>query len=110
MARISRLFRGFMGLFVSGLEERNPEALMEAAREDFRSKMVQYNMALAQMAGVAERLKIQFINEDVDDAHGVVFADIVVETLGQQNNLLSIFAFDESLHGHLAENGCRDFI
>lgn len=59
VARISRLFRGFLGLFVSGLEERNPEALMEAAREEFRSKMAQYNMALAQMAGVAERLKSQ---------------------------------------------------
>jgi len=63
MARISRLFRGFMGLFVSGLEERNPEALMEAARQEFRNKMAQYNMALAQMAGVAERLKNQIKNK-----------------------------------------------
>ena len=30
MARLGRLFRGFLGLFVSGLEEANPEALMEA--------------------------------------------------------------------------------
>src|SRR5437762_310188 len=59
MARIGRLFRGFLGLFVTGLEERNPEALMEAARQDFRQKMTQYNQALAQMAGVAERLKSQ---------------------------------------------------
>jgi phage shock protein A len=58
-ARIGRLFRGFLGLFISGLEERNPEALMEAAREDFRAKMTQYNLALAKMAGVAERLKAQ---------------------------------------------------
>ena len=58
-ARIGRLFRGFFGLFISGLEERNPEALMEAARQEFRDKMAQYNMALAQMAGVAERLKNQ---------------------------------------------------
>jgi hypothetical protein len=43
-----------LGLFISGLEERNPEALMEAARQDFRNKMAQYNMALARMAGVAE--------------------------------------------------------
>ena len=63
MARISRLFRGFLGLFVSGLEERNPEALMEAARQEFRNKMAQYNMALAQMAGVAERLKNQIKNK-----------------------------------------------
>jgi phage shock protein A len=58
-ARIGRLFRGFVGLFISGLEESNPEALMDAARQEFREKMAQYNIALARMAGVAERLKGQ---------------------------------------------------
>ncbi len=58
-ARIGRLFRGFMAIFISGLEERNPEALMAAAREEFREKMTQYNLALARMAGIAERLKSQ---------------------------------------------------
>ena len=58
-ARIGRLFRGFLGLFISGIEEANPEALMEAARQEFRSRMTQYNLALAKMAGVAERLKSQ---------------------------------------------------
>jgi phage shock protein A len=58
-ARIGRLLRGFMGLFISGIEEANPEALMEAARQEFRQKMTQYNLALAKMAGVAERLKSQ---------------------------------------------------
>jgi phage shock protein A len=59
MARLSRLFRGLLGLFISGIEERNPEALMEAARQEFRDKMAQYNTALARMAGIAERLKTQ---------------------------------------------------
>src|SRR5436190_4825248 len=59
MGRLSRLLRGFLSLFSSGLEERNPEALMESARQEFRDKMAQYNLALAQMAGVAERLKNQ---------------------------------------------------
>jgi phage shock protein A len=58
-ARIGRLFKGFLGLFISGIEESNPEALMEAARQEFREKMTQYNLALAKMAGVAERLKSQ---------------------------------------------------
>jgi len=57
--RIGRLVRGFFGLFITGLEESNPEALMEAARQEFRTKMTQYNLALAKMAGVAERLKVQ---------------------------------------------------
>ena len=59
LARIGRLFRGFLGLFISGIEERNPEALMEAARQEFRERMTHYNLALARMAGVAERLKSQ---------------------------------------------------
>jgi phage shock protein A len=59
MVRVGRLIRGFLGLFISGIEEANPEALLEAAREEFREKMVRYNQALAQLAGIAERLKIQ---------------------------------------------------
>jgi phage shock protein A len=58
-ARIGRLFRGFVSLFISGIEEANPEALMEAARQEFRQKMTAYNLALAKMAGVAERVKSQ---------------------------------------------------
>lgn len=58
-ARIGRLFKGFVSLFVSGVEEGNPEALMEAARQEFRDRMAQYNSALARLAGVAEKLKNQ---------------------------------------------------
>ncbi|MEO8294049.1 MAG: hypothetical protein ABI613_00950 [Gemmatimonadota bacterium] len=58
-ARVGRLFRGFLSLFISGIEEQNPEILMEAAKQDFRQKMVHYNLALARMGGVAERLKNQ---------------------------------------------------
>ncbi len=58
-SRIGRLIRGFFSLFISGLEASNPEALMEAARQEFRDKMAHYNQALARMAGVAERLKNQ---------------------------------------------------
>jgi phage shock protein A len=64
-ARLGRLVRGFFGLFISGIEERNPEALMEAARQEFRDKIVQYNRALARMAGIAERLKSQVKNKTV---------------------------------------------
>ncbi|MNY40319.1 hypothetical protein D3C86_1750550 [compost metagenome] len=57
-----------------------------------------------------ECLKVQFFDKNIDDSHRVVFADIVIKTFRQQRDLLSVFAFDESLHGHLAENGCHDFI
>ena len=58
-SRLGRLIRGFVGLFIGGIEERNPEALMEAAQQEFRDRMAQYNSALARMAGIAERLKSQ---------------------------------------------------
>jgi hypothetical protein len=40
--RIGRLVRGFFGLFISGLEEANPEALMEAARVPQQDDAVQH--------------------------------------------------------------------
>jgi phage shock protein A len=64
-ARIGRLFSGFLSLFVSGIEQRNPEALIEAARQEFRDRMAQYNLALAQMAGIAERLKNQIKSKSI---------------------------------------------
>jgi phage shock protein A len=64
-ARIGRLFRGFVSLFVKGIEEANPEALMEAARQEFRDRMARYNEALARMAGIAERLKSQIKGKSI---------------------------------------------
>ena len=81
MGRLSRLLRGFLGLFISGLEERNPEALMEAARQEFRNKMAQYNLALAQMAGVAERLKNQIKGKNIKS--GIKQAAAVIRTVAR---------------------------
>src|SRR5690606_997903 len=64
-ARVGRIFKGFLLLFVSGLESKSPEALMEGAKQEFREKMVAYNQALARMAGVAERLKSQIKGKTV---------------------------------------------
>jgi phage shock protein A len=76
-ARIGRLVRGFFGLFISGLEESNPEALMDAAKQDFRNKMALYNQALARMAGIAERLKGQIKNKSIrqDDLQKRILAN-----------------------------------
>jgi phage shock protein A len=56
LSRIANLFRGFMSLFVSGVERRNPEALLEVERENLRVQIAQYNQGLAAHAGLAERL------------------------------------------------------
>jgi phage shock protein A len=55
-SRLANLFRGFLSLFVSGIEKRNPEALLEVEKENLRAQIAQYNQGLAAHAGMAERL------------------------------------------------------
>jgi phage shock protein A len=57
--RIANLFRGFLGLFISGVEQKHPEALLEAAQQDFRSQMAAARDALANSAGLCSRLQQQ---------------------------------------------------
>lgn len=57
--RLANIFRGFFGLFVSGMERRNPEALMEVEKENLRKQIANYNEGLAAHAGLCERLMTQ---------------------------------------------------
>lgn len=54
--RLKQLFRGFLSLFVTGLEKANPRALIEAEKENLRAQIARYNASLAQHAGFCERL------------------------------------------------------
>lgn len=57
--RLANLIRGFFGLFVSGLERQNPEALLEMEKENLRKQIANYNEGLAAHAGLCERLMTQ---------------------------------------------------
>ena len=57
--RIANLLKGFIGLFVSGLEKANPEALLEVEKENLRKQIANYNQGLASHAGLCERLMSQ---------------------------------------------------
>ncbi|MGC1479566.1 MAG: hypothetical protein WA771_03615 [Chthoniobacterales bacterium] len=59
LKRLGNLIRGFFGLSVSGLEKRNPEALLEVEKENLRSQVARYNEGLAAHAGLCERLITQ---------------------------------------------------
>jgi phage shock protein A len=67
LSRLANLFRGFMSLFVSGVERRNPEALLEVERENLRGQIAQYNQGLAAHAGLAERLIAQVRRLESDE-------------------------------------------
>lgn len=61
--RIGNLIRGFFGLFISGLEKQNPEALLEVEKENLRKQISEYNKGLAAHAGLCERLMTQVKRE-----------------------------------------------
>src|SRR5688572_31644216 len=58
-SRIANLFKGFLSLFVSGIERRNPEALLELEQENLRKQIGNFNQGLASHAGLSERLMSQ---------------------------------------------------
>ena len=55
-ARLRNLVRGFASIFVSGLEKKNPEALLEVEQENLRRQVAKFNGSLAAHAGMVERL------------------------------------------------------
>jgi len=57
--RLTNLFRGFLALFISGLERQNPEALLEVEKENLRKQIANYNQGLSAHAGLCERLMTQ---------------------------------------------------
>ncbi len=65
--RLYNVFRGFVGLFVSGMERRNPEALLEIEKENLRKQIAQYNQGLAEHAGLCERLMSQVKRLETDE-------------------------------------------
>lgn len=57
--RIANLFRGFFSLFISGVERKNPEALLEVETENLRKGIAAYNQGLVSHAALCERLMSQ---------------------------------------------------
>jgi phage shock protein A len=65
--RLSNIFRGFLSLFISGLEKRNPEALLELEKENLRKQIAQFNQGLATHAGLCEKLISQVKRQEAEE-------------------------------------------
>ena len=55
-SRVANLIKGFFSLFVSSVERRNPEALLELEQENLRKQIANFNQGLATHAGLCERI------------------------------------------------------
>src|SRR3979409_2413552 len=65
--RLANLIRGFFSLFISGMERKNPEALLEVEKENLRKQIANYNQGLAAHAGLCERLMTQVKKLESDE-------------------------------------------
>src|ERR1044071_64761 len=67
LRRLRNLIRGFFPLSASGIERRNPEALLEVEKENLRRQIANYNQGLAAHAGLCERLMAQIRKLEADE-------------------------------------------
>src|SRR5688500_20374929 len=65
--RMSHLVRGFLGLFISGMERDNPEALLEVEKENLRKQISNYTQGLAGHAALCERLMSQIKRQEQEE-------------------------------------------
>jgi len=65
--RLSNLIKGFLGLFIGGLEKKNPAALLEVEKENLRKQIAGFNQGLASHAGLVERLIAQVRKLDAEE-------------------------------------------
>jgi phage shock protein A len=65
--RIGTLMKGFLSLFISGIEKSNPAALIEAEKENLRKQIARFNDNLASHAGFVERLLRQIKNLELKE-------------------------------------------
>src|SRR5436309_14187354 len=65
--RLRTLFRGFLSLFITGLERGNPKVLIEAERENLRRQIARFNEHLASHGGFCERLMRQIKAQEAQE-------------------------------------------
>jgi phage shock protein A len=76
--RLKNLFKGFLSLFISGIEKANPRALIEAEKENLRKQIGRFNDNLATHAGFVERLirQIKSLEKQEKDLAGKAAAHL----------------------------------
>lgn len=67
MKRLLNLIKAFFGMFVSGLEKNNPEALLELEKENLRTQIAAFNNGLAEHAGLVENLAARAKKLDTEE-------------------------------------------
>lgn len=98
--RIGRLIRGFFSLFVSGLEEKNPKAMLEDLKNQLNDAKVRYNTTTANIIAREKvaAAKLKNAQKELDDCRQLI------QEAKRQNNrelALQLLIQEENLDANL---------
>lgn len=99
-SRLGHMFRGFFGLFVGNLEERNPEALFEDIKNQIDKARREAEQQIIEIQTSAEMIKIEMktaeknlnaIRARVEAAQRAGDKELLVELLVQEEEYQTVF-------------------
>ncbi len=99
-SRLGHMFRGFFGLFVGNMEERNPEALFEDIKNQIDKARREAEQQIIEIQTSAEMIKIEMktaernlnaIKARVESAQRAGDKELLVELLVQEEEYQTVF-------------------
>jgi len=120
-ARLSRLVRGFFSLFVSGLEEKNPKAMLEDLKNQLNEAKVRYNTTTANIIAREKvaAAKVKSAQKELDECRRLIQEakrqnnrEMALQLLIQEENLLATFQTTEAAYNAIkleADNARKEF-
>lgn len=120
-ARLGRLIRGFFGLFVSGMEERNPKAMLEDLKNQLNEAKVRYNTTTANIIAREKvaAAKLKSAQKELDDCRRLVQEakrqnnrELALQLLIQEENLQATLETTQSAYEAIkaeADNARQEF-
>lgn len=99
-SRLGQMFRGFFGLFVGNIEERNPEALFEDIKNQIDKARREAEQQIIEIQTSAEMIKIEMktaernlnaIKARVESAQRAGDKELLVELLVQEEEYQSVY-------------------
>ncbi|AEY64321.1 PspA/IM30 family protein [Clostridium sp. BNL1100] len=99
-SRLGQMFRGFFGLFVGNLEERNPDALFEDIKNQIDKARREAEQQIIEIQTSAEMIKIEMktaeknlnaIKARVESAQRVGDKELLVELLVQEEEYQTVY-------------------
>lgn len=120
-ARLGRLIRGFFGLFISGLEEKNPKAMLEDLKNQLHEAKVRYNTTTANIIAREKvaKAKLQSAQKELDECQRLVQEakrqnnrEMALQLLIQEENLQATLNTTQTAYDAIkaeADNARKEF-